>query len=366
MLVGSSSTRFAVRVLIALAATAAHADPLETARAALAKSDYSAARSALDEALRAGTSGPSQLAEIYRSRGIAEAALGNATESTAAFERWLAFVPGGELPPGTSPKITRPLDAARTRGKTAAPAIKQTTASKPPSITVEIARDPLQLIATVRVIARVDGGADQPLDRPSAPSIEIALPAATRRIDLRIAALDRYGNRVVEVGSQEVPLVILVETVQPPTPPEPIATKPPIKPLPEPTKPLPQPSVPPAPPHTPLVMRWWLWGGVTAVAGGITTYFAIDTSRQADKLNRIFAEGPLHTYPEARAVEDRGRRSALITNIGIATTSAFALVTATMAILAPRRATQERSASVRVVPWTDGASTGIVLDGRWQ
>src|SRR5438445_3358646 len=90
----------------------AHADALTDARAAVDGSDYVKAQELLESALKSGTQGPSELAEIYKLTGIVDGALADSAGAQAAFAKWLSLDPKGELPKGTSPKITRPFDAA--------------------------------------------------------------------------------------------------------------------------------------------------------------------------------------------------------------------------------------------------------------
>src|SRR5688572_6089572 len=131
----------AAALLTTLVSTA-RADSLADARKAIEGSDYMAARPALDTALRAGTAGPADLAEIYKLTGVVEGALGNAAPAEKAFARWLALEPKGSLPPGTSPKITRPFVAAQEQVKKKGTlAAKAETADDPPSVTLVVVND---------------------------------------------------------------------------------------------------------------------------------------------------------------------------------------------------------------------------------
>jgi hypothetical protein len=75
----------AALAVVAVVADTARADDLADARAAVDASDYLAARGALDKALAAGKASPDDLADIYRMKGIVEAALGNTAAATTAF-----------------------------------------------------------------------------------------------------------------------------------------------------------------------------------------------------------------------------------------------------------------------------------------
>ena len=97
------------------------AGPLDDAKVAVEASDYLKARAALTEALASGQHGREELAEIHRLSGIVAGALGETKEATAAFQRALALSPKVELPPGTSPKISRPFTTAQGLAKKSAP-----------------------------------------------------------------------------------------------------------------------------------------------------------------------------------------------------------------------------------------------------
>jgi len=186
-------------------------EPLDQARKDVDSSDYDAARGHLSAALDAGTAGPDELAEIYKLTGIVEAALGNAKEATAAYAKWIALEPKAKLPPGTSPKLTRPFDAARKRP--AKLELKTETSAEPPTVTLVIGSDPIG-IARARVVVSADGKKEQELEhtggttssRPQAGGwkIQIELPRG-KRLDLRVEALDAHGNRIAVGFAAPVP-----------------------------------------------------------------------------------------------------------------------------------------------------------------
>lgn len=335
---------------ILLTVAVAHADDkLERAKAALDASDYAAARSALDEALASGTNGPDQLAEAYRLSGIVRAALGDAKAAQEAFTRCLALTPKATLPVGTSPKIAKPFAAAQNYWKTREPlGLKtETTGASPPTVTVIIASDPLSMIAKLRVYAVADDGAEKTIDHAALPRAVIELPVG-ERIDLRVAALDDKGNRLVEVGSKEVPIVVV----------GPKSTKP--KPKPQ-QVPVPVRSGPVA--KRPLYLQWWLWGGVAVVFGGAGVYFGIDAVLKKGELDDLNANSPNHTFDEALAVEKRARRSVLFANIGLISGGAFAAGAAVLWLIRPRERPTERRLSVTPVVRSNGG--GIVLGGHF-
>jgi hypothetical protein len=322
-------------------ASSAAADPLETAKSAVDRSDYPAAKTALADALAAGENSPEQLAEIYRLSGIVTAALGDTQGATDAFERCLALAPKAALAPGTSPKITRPFAAAQAYFKAHERLeVKTETAMQPPAITVIVASDPLGMIAKVRVLVVADGKAEETLDRAASERTVVALPKG-KRLDLRVIALDASGNHVAEVGSREVPIVV----VGPGEPAEPAHVAPPVAKA--------APTKPRAPEHArPLYLQWWLYGGAAIAFAGAGTYFGIDALRAKSQLDDFNAHSANHTFDQATSLESRARRSVLFTNIGLAAGGAFAVATTVLYVTRPRHAVERR---LSITPAPGGA-----------
>lgn len=327
-------------------------DPLAQASAAVAASDYVAARTALVTAQVAGDRSPDDTAEMYRLSGVVEAALGNAQAATEAFTRLLALAPKARLPPGTSPKITRPFEAARGYYATHAPLdVKIETAAKPPAITLVVVSDPVHMVARARVVYAVDRGPERVQEVAASERTDIALPPG-KRIDVRVTALDAHGNRLVEIGSKEVPIVIIGES-------QPVAAVP----RPAPRSP-PRSPPPPAPPtvelpRRPIYLRWWPYAAATVVFGGATAYFGWSAYSDARELQRVSLDHAVLS-PEFQTVKDRGERATLITNIGFGVTGAFALATGAMFLTRPRAHTEVRVTAVPV-----HAGGALVLGGTF-
>lgn len=333
--------------LVLLEGAARADDPLAQASEAIAASDYVAARAALVTAQVAGDHSPDDTAEMYRLSGVVEAALGNAQAATEAFTRLLALVPKAKLPAGTSPKITRPFDAARSYYTTHAPLdLKIATAAKPPAITLVVVSDPVHLVARARVVYAIDRGPERIEEVAVEGRTDIALPAG-KRIDARVIALDAHGNRLVEIGSKEVPIVIIGE-------PPPVVAAP---------RPAPRPPPRPAPPTVeltarPIYLRWWPYAAATVVCAGATAYFGWSAYSDARELQRLSIDHSVLS-PEFQSVRDHGQRATLITNIGFGVTGAFALAAGAMFLI--RRAHTE----VRVTAVPAQAGGALVLGGTF-
>lgn len=325
------------------------AAPLEKAKAAIDNSEYFAARTELEAALRAGDNKPADLAEIHRLSGVVAAALGDATAAKEAFQRCLALAPQTTLPAGTSPKIAKPFAAAQDFLKDKQPLqIKPATTSDPPTVTIEVVADPLNMIAKLRAIAIVDGKPEQTLDKPAdkLATVKIDLPKG-KRIDLRVVAIDEHGNHLSEVGSTEVPIVIIGK------PEGPVVVTPIKKPPPK----VEQPRDP-----RPLYLQWWLWAGASGVFLATGSYFAIDAVRAKNELQDLGEESGNHPFDTVKPVEDRARRSVLIANIGLVTGGALAIATGVLYLTRPKRVTERR---VVLSPAASSTTVGLVLGGAF-
>jgi len=322
---------------------------LAQARRDVESSDYMSARSDLVSALDGGTAGPEDLAEIYKLTGIVEAALGNTDGATAAFTKWLVLDPKAALPPGTSPKITRPFDAAAKKrpGKLE---VKPDPHSDPPSIALAIENDPLHLVARVVAIVAADHGAEKSLSAEvQRGRAHIDLPKA-KRLDVRVEALDEHGNRVALVGSRDLPIVITSEDH-----PEPTAKRPST------TGTTAVQARTEAPPHArPLALQWWLWGGIAVAAAGGATYFGMEARSAADEIRQLNATSPEHQFTDAQSVQSRGERDALLFNIGIASAGAFAAFAAILYVTQPRAGSE-----THVVAGPTAGGGAVLVEGRF-
>jgi hypothetical protein len=311
---------------------------LAQARTAVENSDYMTARTALEKALSDGGAEPDELAEIYKLTGIVEAALGNTKEATAAFGKWLALEPKGTLPQGTSPKITRPFDAAHKK----APKLdlKTETSADPPKVTLVIGIDPVG-ISRARVLVSVDGKTEHEFERDGggAQKIAIDLPRG-HRLDLRVEALDVHGNRIAVLGSKDVPIVIVTqEKVEPDKDKDKIVEKKALE-----TK-KDQVIVPAH--ERAWYARWRVWGiaaGVGVVVSGAMVY---KTHADISDLEAKNANSPDYAWGAGRDAESTARRDLLITNIAVGVTGALAVGTALFYLTRPHEEVQLVAVPVR-------------------
>ena len=331
----------AAMAVLALAGSA-QADDLADARKAVEQSDYFGARGKVDKALADGKASPEALAEIYKLKGIVEAALGNTAAATTAFGKWLALDPKAALPDGTSPKITRPFAAAQEQAAHRQPlTVKAETSADPPSVTLAIVSDPFLMIAKARVEVRVDGGPEKRLEGTGKDKIVIALPRG-RRLDLRVQALDDHGNHVAEVGTADVPIVIVGAA--------PVAVVPPHHEV---------AAHPAAPVHArPLYLIWWLWSGVAVAVGAGGAYFGFAARSETDQLNKLNADSQDHRFDEALAVQSRAERDVTLFNVGMGVAGAIAIGAVVLYLTEPHAETR-----MAAVPVQGGGA--VVVGGRF-
>jgi hypothetical protein len=334
-------------VLLFAVAPDARADALADARKAVDGSDYPAARTLLTTALEAGKARPDELAEIYRLTGIVEGALGNAAGATDAFGKWLSLDAKGALPFGTSPKIMRPFTAAQDRAKkTGRVEAKADTEDDPPAVTLVVVNDPYKLIVGAKVYFSVDKRAEQALAGDGNDRVKLELETG-KRIDLRLHAVDRYGNHVVELGSKDVPIVITstgkTKQLVDPNDASLVVTR--------------KPEAPPTP--RAWYAQWWVWGIATVVATGTGGYFAWQTRQDVNDLDHLNANSLAHPFSEAQAVESSARRNLLVTNITAGVAGAFALGTVILYVTRP----ESSESRVAVTPTAGGGA--IVFGGHF-
>lgn len=353
----------ALAAAVCVFADVAHADALGDARKAIDGSDYLTARPALEQALKSGTAGPADLADIYRLTGIVEGALGNEKAAQSAFLRWLSLDPKGSLPPGTSPKITRPFDAAAEQAKKKGPIVaKADTQDAPPAVTLVVVNDPAKLIVGAKVYFSVDHKPEQSLSADGTRRVKLELERGTR-VDLRLHAVDEYGNRVVELGSKDVPIVI-TSSGQPGPVIDPGATSLGKK----------KREEPPSP--RAWYFTWWAWGGATIVVAGVGGYFGYRTHAALGDLDYLNDNSLAHQWGEAQVVEDRARRDLLVTEIAAGTAGAFAIGAVILYLTRPETARDEgseraathtrartRTTTIAPVPMQGGG--GVVLGGHF-
>lgn len=309
-------------------------DPLAQARAAVAQSDYAAALPMLTAALDGGGRGHDELAEIYQLTGVVEAALGDTRAATDAFIHLLVLSPAAALPDGTSPKIRRPFDeAARYVAGHGTLEIKFDWPDHAGPAAVIVASDPLDMVATVRVVSEPGGRQDLEV---ASERTELAMPGdAVARFSVNVTVLDVHGNALAGV--------VYLRDMAPRAPYVPPSST----------------IVVPARPR-PVYLRWWPYAAAGVATLAATGYFALSARSASHDLDGIIASSAQHRFGDAQTVEDRARRNVLLTNIGLGVTGALAVVAGALYVIRPRDHVESLSG---IVPLPCGGQ--LVLGGRF-
>jgi hypothetical protein len=317
----------AVALSTMAAASPARANPaLDEARAALQDLRYDLAGDALARALRAGASGPAELAEIHRLSAEVAAVLGRADDAQRHFRAALSLAPDTALPAGTSPKIAEPFEAARRALGGRALRVETSARASPPTLVVSIVDDPATLVRGARAEFRGPGGPWH-ADAAGGPRFELVPGDAAGAQDVSGALLDEHGNRVAELG----PIAIPIAEAPAPTPER----------------------------GRSLFARWWLWGGVAVAAAATGGAFGLAARNDRDELNALNDDPGAHDYQEFVELEDRIHRRAGIANASYAVAGACAVVSGILLVRDLRRS--DDSPSVAPAPVTGGAGVTVVV-----
>jgi hypothetical protein len=332
------------------------ASGLERAREQIGELRYDRALTTLDRSIEAGTSGPALTAQLYLLLGEVRATLGKDEEAEAAFGRALAIDPGLELRKGVSPKISRPFRRARRARHGAGPITIAQRREGPTSNRIEVVvqSDPVGLVTGARVVCWAPGAAPRTLADATASRsgggserevrFQVELPPGTARFT--VAGVDQHGNRVVELGTEDQPL--LVETTE-------AAPRPPAE-SDEPAAGPPSAVVAgaekqrPAPPErTPFYASWLLWGGVAVAIGGAGAWAGVTAQSAVDDLDEIRASEYEVEYSEAKRIADRAETRSLIANICFGAAGASAVVSAILFVRSRRHRSAETTAVAPLV-----------------
>jgi hypothetical protein len=327
-----------------LVAPRAHAEDgnphLERAQEALASLEYEVALHSLEKALLTGRNGPEALKILHRLLGEVHGALGHSAEAEQQFRRLLALDVEAGLSDGVSPKILAPFSAAqrymRTRGTLSARCMVEEGG---PSVTVHVDADPISQVIGARVVYRTAMGAERVLDARGHAPLTLQMPAG-ERVELICAVLDEHGNRLVEIGSWEEPMV-LTATVK-----RAVTTR---RAAPRRTR------------SRPLYARWYLWGTASVLTAGAGVYFGLEARSNQQELDDLQRSSMEHSYSDVEKVETRGKRNALLANAGLGAAGAFALAAAITWGLRPESAAGETATAVAPVPMRGGAGVSVQL-----
>ncbi len=354
--------------LVAALPTSVHADAsdLDKAWNSLGEPNYRSALRYATRALEAGGSSPDQLVDIYSVLGITLAGLGRTEEAKLAFEKMLAIRPSAGIPTGYAPKITRVFRSARADARARAPlsmSFEQGDCSRGLSIILIIEKDPLAMVVGGRAVYAVTGAAEREIIVSGTDRIEIAVPQ--KRAAIRLAALDEYQNRLVELGSARVPLVVecggadssddaSAAVALPRRCSATAACSPGARCV--------DSLCIASAASSPLYVRWSLWAGAAVGVAGVAVYFGLRARADERELDDLVTAGADYSL-EILPAEERWRSHAALANTGFVVAGVAGVVSA---VLLWRKLRRERrkhklGASVEALPLRGGAMVGVQL-----
>jgi tetratricopeptide (TPR) repeat protein len=342
------AARLALLAALLAPAMAAANPHLQRARSAMNDLDYEMARAALDDALTAGISDPTELAEIYELSGTVAGAFELREEAADWFRKWLALDPTARLDSGLAPKIVEPFQTARASTELALRVRSGAHVAGETEIVLLVEADPVGLVAGARLDYRDEDGGVHVARAAGTDRIVIALPWPPPVGAAVLAATDVHGNRLAELewtAPAESNGDAAAET-ETSAEPEALAVLPAT-----------------AEPDTPLYAKWSLWGGAAVGLGLAGAYFAFEASSDQRELDEIIDGSAGYTYAEAKRVENRGNRHALLANTSFGAALACGAVSAVLLI---RSATRKEKRAPRhqlaPMPLTDGAGVAFALE----
>ncbi len=298
---------------VAIAEDVAH--DLAKARELEAALDYTGALRVVDQALARGGSDTFQYIELHLLGGKLAAGLDRAAEAEAHFARVLALRPDAALPDGTSPKITAPFAAAKAKS---VPLVIRVTSVKG-LVTLVPSADPLGLVSGIAVAVVDRAGAHRDVIDRRSP--RIALPVGTTAIE--VSALDADGHRI---WSGPPPAEVSVDSPRPVTVDE-----------------------------RSWIARWPAWAIATGafVAAGGASAWRVKVAQ--DEFDRSRGD-PDRDFDELAAIEARGDRWALATNIAFGAAIVTGVVTTILVV---------RGSESAVGVSATGSSASIGIGGRF-
>jgi hypothetical protein len=341
------------------AADQADASGLDRARAELGELRYEDALATLRKTLAAGTGGPAATAQIYLLMGEVRASLGQDGAAAKAFQRALALDAELELRKGVSPKISAPFRRARRARRRSGPlAIAHRIVREDPiTIAVLVQSDPLRMVTGARIVYWSEDGTSRSVASGKGGArrkaraearFDLELPRGAKRFT--VAGIDRHGNRLVELGTEDRPLSLDIDSggarpagASVATAGEDVAAAP--------ADPQPAAILEPrdgGPERPPLHAHWLLWGGVALGIGAAGTWAGITAQSAADELDDIRATEYEVEFSEARRVADRAEQRSLVANICFAAAGASAIAS-TILYLRGRHRAEEAAALAPVI-----------------
>lgn len=216
--------RWLIITLFLIPASAFADDNIQKAQQLLNRMKYSKALTIVEQVLTTSGSGPEDLVEAYRIKGLCLSAMGKQGEAVAVFRRLLAINPSFELPPTVSPKLATPFYQATVLAKGKKPIILVHKPLEPLKgvrdpggleLTAKLGADPFEMVKKIRLRFKVGDGDEWKLDRsihgPGSVSIRLPLNLKAAEITYYFEALNKHGGVLARARSKSNPFLLSVD-----------------------------------------------------------------------------------------------------------------------------------------------------------
>lgn len=306
-------------LLVLLGVSQVQGQSLDQVRQDVDEIRYPAAARRLSRTIEAGELQGQALAEAHRMGGEIHAALGDMPQARDYFVRWLVLEPGAQLPAGTSPKIAAVFAEARAQARRlGALQLTQHAERTGGAIKVElkVVSDPLDMVVGARVMYALGPGAplDASVDAPTGLQVFVEVPEE-QAVRLRVVALDAQGNEL-SVQPSEPPLELAGRPQQVAAPRRIVAT---------------------TPPKIGWYGRWYTYAALAVVTGGTGVFFGVRSKADESELAALKRNSSNARFADAQAIEQSGRRNALLANISFGATGLAAAASIVCAFRARRQ-----------------------------
>jgi tetratricopeptide (TPR) repeat protein len=351
-------------ILLALAAAAPVAaqkkGAIDRARGEIGELRYEDAQKTVAKAIRSGTNGPADMAELYLLDGEVQASLGEDDAAIDAFKKALVIDAGAELREGLSPKIREPFSKARRamKGKKPLAIQHRIITQDPATIAVLVQSDPFGMVIGGKLVYRNADGAERSVAGMGKERIDLKLPKGASKFV--VAAIDEHGNRLIELGSASEPLTLDIEGGAGPAAAEDSGGG-------EETtgedsgggedSATPEVEKSSGGRGTPLYANWLVWGGAAVGIAGIGVLTGLSTRSTVNELDDVRQNSQDYEFTYAQSLAEKAERRALYTNIAFAAAGACAIVSGVL--YWRQRGGDKREREAALVPVLGPDSAGV-------
>lgn len=301
---------------------------IDKAKTQLADLRFDDARNTATTALKKGSRGPNEVVDLYMLLGEVSASMGKDKDAAKYFHNALSINLAAALGPGASPKLSEPFDKAKNRLSSADPITLDYEVFDEGRVVVTVTSDPAKLVGGAALLY-TEGGAEKTKKGRGADTVNMKIPDGAS--DLRIVAVDKYGNQInepidleadgtVEGGASGLGV-----------------------------------SKSKNKPGRPLLNRWQLYAGLTAVFAATGGYYSFKSKGFVEDAEAL-EDGT--EFSKAKQLEDFAKEKALYANISFV--AAALLAGATYYVYTTNADTTEKAPTkTTIAPYLTPEEVGI-------